>query len=250
MEKELSKTWRALIEFDMLKEGDRILIGLSGGKDSMFLVYALTEIKKRSPVPFDLACFTVNPMFSDAFPKKELEDFCSFFNVPFYTEDLNIPSAIKDEGPCYTCSYFRRAAINRKAKELGFNKVALAHHGDDAAETFFMNLVTSGQLSTFLPSTYLSRTGLTVIRPLIYYREYEIRRFVKKMGLTPLKNPCPYDGNTMRQKIKEKIASMEKEFPGFRDHLAAAMRGNAELWPEKPALKEMREKFYKFWQKK
>ncbi|MCD8175737.1 MAG: hypothetical protein LUD41_07500 [Phascolarctobacterium sp.] len=137
IEKELSKTWRALIEFDILKKGDRILIGLSGGKDSMFLVYALTEIKKRSPIPFDLACFTVNPMFSGAFPKKELEDFCSSFNIPFYTEDLNIPSAIKDEGPCYTCSYFRWATLNRKAKKLGFNKVALAHHGDDAAETFF-----------------------------------------------------------------------------------------------------------------
>lgn len=250
MEKDLSKIWRAVIEFKMLEDGDRILIGLSGGKDSMFLARALSEIKKHAPFAFDLACFTVNPMFSDVFPKREIGEFCRGLNLPCEIEDVNIPSAIKNEGPCYTCAYFRRAALNRKAKEMGFNKVALAHHNDDAVETFFMNLVTSGQLASFQPVTHLSRTGLTVIRPLIYYREYEIRSFVKKLGLTPLKNPCPHDGNTMRQKIKEKIAALEKEFPGFYEHLAAAMRGKAELWPEKPAPSEIRGKFYEFWQKK
>lgn len=251
---DLGKLWRAIIEFDMLAPGDRILIGLSGGKDSMLLTAMLAEIKKYSPIPFDLACYTVNGMFDDSFPKRQLEEFCAHFGLQHYSDDVNVMEAHGQKGgsPCYTCAYFRRAATNRRAGELGFNKVALAHHHDDAVETFFMNLMTSGQLRTFLPVTELSRTGITVLRPLLYYRESEIRQLVEKIGLRPLKNPCPYDGHTMRQDIKEHIAQLNEKYPEVYDHLGAAMRCSQkqELWPEKLSQKELVPKFHEFWGKR
>lgn len=251
---DLSKLWRAIIEFDMLKPGDRILIGLSGGKDSMFLTAALAEIKKYSPIPFDLACYTVNAMFAPDFPKKELEEFCKAYGLEHYSDDVDINAVWQNKSatPCFTCAYFRRAATNRRARELGFNKIALAHHHDDAVETFFMNIVTSGQLRSFLPVTPLSRSGITVLRPLLYYREKEIVELVKKLNLHPLKNPCPYDGHTTRQDVKEHIAALDARYPEIYDHLAAAMRcsDQQELWPGKLGQKELAQKFRAFWQQK
>lgn len=251
---DLSKLWRAIIEFDMLQPNDRILIGLSGGKDSMLLTAMLAEIKKFSPIPFDLACYTVNTMFSPYFPQTELEKFCSHYNVKFYSDNIDIAEVHGKKGgsPCFTCAYFRRAATNRRAQELGFNKVALAHHNDDAVETFFMNLMTSGQLRTFLPVTPLSRSKITVLRPLLYYREQEIIELVEKLHLKPLKNPCPYDGHTMRQDVKEHIKELDKRYPEIYAHLAAAMRFNdrQELWPAKLTDKDMLSKFRNFWKNK
>ena len=248
---DLSKLWRALIEFDMLQPGDRILIGLSGGKDSMLLTAMLAEIKKYSPIPFDLACYTLNGMFAPNFPRQELVDFCAHYGLEHYSDDIDILATQRasDVNPCYTCAFFRRGATNRRAKELGFNKVALAHHNDDAVETFFMNVMTTGQLKTFLPVTYLSRMDITVLRPLLYYREYEIRSLVKKLGLKPLKNPCPYDGHTMRQDVKEHIRALNEQYPGIYEHLASAMREQEQqdLWPAKPDPKELAKKFKSFW---
>lgn len=251
---DLSKLWRAVIEFDMLQPGDRILVGLSGGKDSMLLTAMLAEIKKYAPIPFELACYTVNAMFAPDFPKQRLQEFCARYGLEHYSDDVDVMAAHAQKGgsPCFTCAYFRRAATNRRAKELGFNKVALAHHNDDAVETFFMNLVTSGQLRTFLPVTPLSRSGITVLRPLLYYRESEIRRLVAKLNLEPIKNPCPYDGHTMRQDIKEHIVQLNGRYPEIYEHLAAAMRCSQqqELWPGKPESKELIAKFRAFWQRK
>ncbi len=248
---DLGKLWRAIIEFDMIQPGDRIMVGLSGGKDSMLLTAMLAEIKKFSPIPFDLACYTVNGMFSPDFPKEELEAFCAQYGVQHYSDDLDILKAHAQKGgsPCFTCAFFRRGATNRRAKELGFNKVALAHHNDDAVETFFMNVMTSGQLKTFLPVTYLSRSDITVLRPLLYYREQEIIDIGKKIGLKPIKNPCPYDGHTMRQDVKEHIVELNEKYPEVYEHLAAAMRqtDKQELWPAKPGDKEMVAKFRAFW---
>ena len=251
----LGKLWRAIIEFDMLQPGDRILIGLSGGKDSMLLTAMLAEIKRYSPIPFDLACYTVNGMFDDSFPKQQLQEFCARYGLEHYSDDVDIATAQKqtpEMSPCYTCAFFRRGATNRRAKELGFNKVALAHHNDDAVETFFMNVMTSGQLRTFLPVTHLTRTGITVLRPLLYYREYEIRSLVKKIGLQPLKNPCPFDGFTNRQSVKDHIRELNSRYPEVYEHLASAMRTapGEELWPAKPCNKELKAKFNAFWQKK
>ena len=235
----LSKLWRCVIEFDMLAEGDRVLVGLSGGKDSMFLTAALAEVQKYAPFKFELACYTVDTMFSTDFPKTELEEFCAQYGVKHYSSKVDMLEAWQNRTntPCFTCAYF--------------NKVAWAHHHDDAVETFFLNLVASGQLKTFLPVTPLSRTGLTLIRPLLYYREAEIVEMVAKLGLEPLKNPCPYDGHTKRQEAKELVAALQKFNPEAYDHLAAAMRtAPQELWPAKCGKNELSHKFHTFWQQK
>lgn len=248
----LSKLWRALIEFNMLQEGDKVFIGLSGGKDSMFLTAALAEAQRHAPFHFELACYTVDTMFSSDFPARELADFCAAYGLPHYHEQVNVMEAWHNRGntPCFTCAYFRRAATNRKAVELGFNKIALAHHNDDAVETFLLNLLTSGQLKTFLPVTYLTRSKLSVLRPLLYYRESEVRLYGQTIGLKPLKNPCPYDGHTNRQEMKELITKLDSISPGVYEHLAAAMReADQELWPSKPEQTNMLKLFRHFWQK-
>ncbi len=249
----LTKLWRALIEFQMLKAGDKLLIGLSGGKDSMFLTAALAEVQKHSPVPFELACYTVDTMFSPDFPEQELTDFCTRYGLKHYHDQVNVNEVWQKRGntPCFSCAYFRRAATNRRALELGFNKVVLAHHNDDAVGTFLLNLLNSGQLKTFLPVTYLSRTKLTVLRPLIYYREEEIRSYGQAIGLKPLKNPCPYDGNTQRQEMKELIVTLSKKNPELYAHLSSALRQSKEqeLWPEKMSQQASLLLFRNFWQK-
>lgn len=249
----LTKLWRAIIEFNMIEPGDKLLIGLSGGKDSMFLTAALAEIKAHSPIDFDLACYTVDTMFSPDFPEKELEKFCSHYGLLHYHDKVNVNEVWQERGntPCFSCAYFRRAATNRRAKELGFNKVVLAHHNDDAVETFLLNLFNSGQLKTFLPVTYLTRSELTVLRPLIYYRESEIVEYGKAIALNPLKNPCPFDGHTQRQDMKELIVTLSKDNPELYSHLASAMRtaSTQELWPEKLSQKAWLPLFRGFWQK-
>ena len=146
---DLTKLWRALIEFNMIEEGDKILIGLSGGKDSMFLTAALAEIQKHSPRHFDLLCYTMDGMFAEDFPKKELEDFCRTYGLTHYSEQVNVEALWGHRGntPCFSCAYFRRAAMNRKARELGCSKIALAHHNDDAVETLMLNLFQAKRLA-------------------------------------------------------------------------------------------------------
>lgn len=249
---DVSRLWRAIIEFDLLQDGDRILIGLSGGKDSMLLLYALSHAAKIAPLKISLAALTIDPMFSEDFPVDKLHAFCTNLNIPFYTEKVNLKQAINDSNqndPCYTCSFFRRGAMNNFAKNNNFNKLALAHHHDDAVETFVMNLFNSGQLKTFLPKTYLDRSNITVIRPFIYYREKDIISIVNKVGITPVKSPCPFDGHTNRQITKELIKTLSENNKFLYDHLSAAMRENSssELWPPKKTKDELSKKFYAFW---
>ena len=178
-----SKIIRAVVEFDMISDGDKILIGLSGGKDSLLLTYALATLKQRTKKIFSLHAVTINPNFDKNFQvnAESLKSFCAALQIPYQIHDVDIFSAIQNcpnKSPCFTCAYFRRAAINRLANEIGANKVAYAHHLDDAVETFFMSLLSSGQLTTFQPKTFLSRKKITVIRPLIYLREFEIEKFI------------------------------------------------------------------------
>lgn len=231
-----SRLMRAIVEFKLIEENDKILIGLSGGKDSIFLTYALAVMREKLKKNFSLAAITIDPMFTSDFSTKRIENFCQDLAIPFTSHKVNIAETIRQQNgkdPCFTCAFFRRGAINRFAVENGFNKIAYAHHNDDAVETFLMSLLYSGQLRTFLPKTYLDRTGLTVIRPLVYFRESELKDTVAIHGFTPVDSPCPLNGKTKRQEIKELIAKLTTTTPDLYSHLAAGMRENAvvELWP-------------------
>ncbi len=247
-----SKVMRAVVEFDMIQDGDKILIGLSGGKDSQLLAYALATLKQRTAKKFELAAITINPNFDKDFNSnaENLKNFCADLEIPYQIHEVDIFSVIQssNKNPCFTCAYFRRAAINRIAKEIGANKVAYAHHLDDAVETFFMSLLSSGQLTVFTPKTFLSRTNITVIRPLVYLREYQISSFVNKKIFNIVKSPCPIDGKTNRQNIKNLIIELGKSFPDLFEHLAAAMRESSigELWSAPKTQAEMRQIYFSY----
>ena len=247
----LSRLIRAVVEFQLIEDNDKILIGLSGGKDSLFMAYALTELKNTLHKNFTLGAITINPMFDDKFDCTDLQRFCDKLNIPFHIHKVNIAETIANQdnkNPCFSCAFFRRGAINGYAKDNGYNKVAYAHNHDDAVETFFMNLFYSGQLKTFMPATYLSRSDITVIRPILYFRESEMSDAIKFHGQEPCAPPCPFNGNTMRQKAKELIAELSKENPLLYEHLSAGMRQTAigDLWPAPKTRKEMKPFYYKF----
>ncbi len=244
-----SKIIRAVVEFELIDDGDKILIGVSGGKDSLLLIHALSTLKERTKKKFSLAALTIDPKFSDDLNDKlsAVKKFCNELGISHEVRAVDVASMIREQGdksPCYTCAYFRRAAMNRHANELGANKIAYAHHLDDAVETFFMSLLSSGQLTTFQPKTYLDRTNITVIRPLVYVRESEITEFTR--GFDILKSPCPFDGLTNRQRIKNLIVELERDFPDLFNHLAAAMRKNSigELWDAPKTRQQMRENYF------
>lgn len=249
---DFNKLLRAIIEFQMIQEGDRILLGVSGGKDSLFLAYALSELKKRIHTDFTVEVITVNPMFKDSvFPIEQIRSYIQHLHLTFHTIDVDIAGLIAstpEKSPCFTCAFFRRGAINRFAKEHDFNKIAYAHHNDDAVETFFMGLLYSGQIHTFTPNTYLDRSNLTVIRPLVYFREEDIKQAVAYHGLVPIPAPCPHDGNTSRQTVKELILQLEQTIPNVYQHLASAMRKSAirDLWEEEKDRAAMAKDYYTF----
>ena len=246
-----SKIFRAVVEFELIDDGDKILIGVSGGKDSLLLTYALACLKYRTKKNFSLAALTINSKFSDDFAEKitGVKKFCNELGIEHEIRTIDIAGLIREQNnksPCYTCAYFRRAVVNRHANEIGANKIAYAHHLDDAVETFFMSLLSTGQITTFKPKTFLDRTNLTVIRPLVYVREYEIKKFTR--GFDVLKSPCPFDGETNRQRVKNLIVDLEKTFPDLFNHLAAAIRKNSigELWDAPKTREQMRETYFSF----
>jgi len=249
-----SKIVRAIVEFEMIERGDTILIGLSGGKDSLLLTHALAMIRKRTNDKFSLKALTIDPMFDNSFDTEGLSKFCASLDIPHVIQRVDIAEVIRSDkknAPCYTCAFFRRGAINRIASELHCNKVAYAHHNDDAVETLLLNLLYSGQIGTFQPTTYLDRMKLTVIRPLVYLRESEIREAISCHGMTPVKSPCPFDGKTKRETVKRLINDLTKENPLIYEHLSAAMRTNnyneiCRLWPPAKTKKEMRESYSRF----
>ncbi len=246
-----SKLMRAVVEFDLIGNGDHILIGISGGKDSIFLAYAMAILRERLKKDFRLSALTIDPMFSDDFDVSPVTEFCRSLDIPHAVHQVDIAETIRSQNgrnACFTCSYFRRGAVNRYAGEHGIKKIAYAHHLDDAVETFFMSLLYSGQLTTFTPKTYLDRMDLTVIRPLVYFREDEIADSVRFHGCPAIPSSCPVDGTTYRQTVKDLIASLGKDNPQLFSHLAAAMRQSSlgELWPAAKSRDEMRDTYFKY----
>ncbi len=245
---------RAVVEFEMLAQGDKVLVGLSGGKDSTFLLYALTVFSKHLPFPVELGGITIDLGFKEESEMDfdSLREMCDSLGVPFNVVRAELADDIlhnPQQNPCARCSYFRRAIIHNYAKTNGYNKVAFAHHLDDAVETFLMSIIYSGQITTFLPNTYLDKTGVTVIRPLVYLRESEIAGAGRKLGLPVTPSPCPLDRHTKREAVKVLIRNLKKDNPNVFAHLAAAMRDsrNAQLWPRELTKEEIRAKSHEFW---
>ena len=246
-----SSIWRAIMEFEMLQPNDRVMVGLSGGKDSSFLLYALWVIQQHSLIPFELAAVTIDPGFSEASPRPALQELCDAMAIPFFFEAL---PQMKDviftgdprQSPCARCAFFRRGAINRIAAANGYHKLALGHHHDDAVETFLMSILYSGQITTFTPVTPQERAGLTIIRPLVYLREKEIRAAKRFFPFEPISSCCPRDGNSTRAAVKDLIRDLSQENNSVYENLSAAMRSapeRAALWPRPINRMQMKERY-------
>ena len=230
----LSYTRRAIDDFKMIDEGDKIAIGISGGKDSLSLLYALDGLKRFYPKKFDLEAISVDLGFNiQNFDL--IEALCNNFGIKLTIVPTEIGKIVfedrKENSPCSLCAKMRKGALNEKAKELGCNKVAYGHHRDDIIETMMLSLIYEGRFHTFSPKTYLDRTDLTVIRPFMYLNEPDVIGFSKKYELPVAKNPCPVDGHTKRQYVKELLKQLNVENPGVKDRMfRAIVNGNIKGW--------------------
>lgn len=223
----LSYVRRGVDDYQMIEDGDKIAVGVSAGKDSLTLLCALAELRRFYPKKFELSAITVDMGFegSDFSSIKEL---CDELDVPYHIIPTQISTVIfdvrKEKNPCSLCAKMRRGALYGAARELGFNKVALGHHFDDVVETFMLNLFFEGRLGCFQPVTYLSNTGITLIRPMLYMPEKDVRYFASKADLPVVKSPCPADGNTEREEMKKLLATLEKENKGLRYRIFGAIQ--------------------------
>lgn len=231
----LSLTRQAIDAYHMIASGDHIALGLSGGKDSLTLLYALAHLKKFYPSSFQLSAITVDLGIGnlDLEPAKSL---CRQFSVPYQIIPTEIGKILfdirKESNPCSLCAKLRKGALNRTAKELGCNKVAYAHHRDDLIETMMLSLLYEGRFYAFSPYTYLDRMDLTVIRPLMFVTEPEVIGFQHKYQLPICKNPCPMDGHTKREYVKNLTKRLEQENPGAKNRMfRAILDGQIPGWP-------------------
>ena len=210
-QKLLSYVRRAIDDYKMIEENDKIAIGLSGGKDSISLLLALSDLRKFYPKKFDICAITVSLGFdgSDFTPMEEL---CKKIDVDYHVIDTQIGEIIfdarKESNPCSLCAKMRKGALNNKADELGCNKIALGHNRDDIIETFMMSLIFEARISTFQPVSFLEKKKLFSIRPLMYVPESDIKGYIRKNNLPIIKNPCPANGNTKRQEMKDLIKDL------------------------------------------
>lgn len=227
MQKILSYLREAVDDYNMIKEGDKIAIGLSGGKDSITLMLALNALKRFYPKKFEILAISLYTGTADA-DYTELEKLCIDNNIPYIFKKTDIGEIVfnirKEKNPCSLCSKLRRGALNDLALQNGCNKLALGHHFDDAIETFFLSLFYESRVNTFSPVTYLDRTGIYVIRPMIYIPEYEVKRFIKANNITIVKNPCPANGYTKRQYIKDLLSELQKDNKRIKDNVFGAIK--------------------------
>lgn len=224
----LSYTRRALDDYGMIEPGEKIAVGLSAGKDSLTLLCALAELRRFYPVPFELIAITVDMGFSGGVDFSPVQKLCEELNVPYHIVPSEIYKIIfeirKEKNPCSLCAKMRRGALHRAAHDLGCTAVALGHHFDDAVETFMLNLFFEGRLGCFSPVSYLSRTQIKLIRPMLYLPEKDIRYFASKANLPVIKSPCPADGNTQREEMKKLLASLDRQHDGLRYRIFGAMQ--------------------------
>ena len=222
----LSYVRRAADEYEMIRAGDKICVGVSAGKDSLTLLVALAELRRFYPKPFTLCAVTVDLGFPGA-DYSEIEELCRRLSVEYRVVPTEIGKIVfdirREKNPCSLCAKMRRGALHAAAKEMGCTSVALGHHFDDAVETFMLNLFYEGRIGCFSPVTYLSNTGLYLIRPMLYVPEKQIRYFAARANLPVVASKCPANGNTEREHMKQLLHTLEREHKGIKHRIFGAM---------------------------
>ncbi len=233
MKRILSRVRRAVDDYQMIQEGDSVAVGVSGGKDSLTLLCALAQLQKFYPKKFRLVAVSLNMGFEGVSYDKVAE-LCQSLGIEYVAQMTDIKEVIfdvrKESNPCSLCAKMRRGGVNDLAVELGCNKVALGHHNEDVLETFFLSLFYEGRLNCFSPVTYLSRRDIHVIRPMIYVPEGEIKGYAKRAELPIVHNPCPMDGVSKRQEMKEFIAEKMKTDKFFKTKMMHAIQTGLPNW--------------------
>jgi len=218
---------RAVDDYGMIQDGDRVAVGVSGGKDSLVLLLALDRLRRYYPRQFELEAVTIELGF-DGMDFSPVAELCARINVPYTCVKTDIKQIVfdvrKEDNPCSLCAKMRRGALNTTMKEHGCNKLALGHHFDDAVETFMMSLVFEGRLNCFKPVTYMSRADVTQIRPLLYIGEQRSANLAKQLELPVVKSTCPMDHTSKRQEIKDLLTTLSAQYPDVRSKVFGAMQ--------------------------
>lgn len=234
MQKILSGLRKTIETYNMIDENDKIAVALSGGKDSITLLFSLKNLQLFYPKHFEIIAISVNPGFPD-FDTQFLINICKKIDIPLYIESSNAKEIVFDirqeKNPCSLCANLRRGVLNSVAIEQKCNKLALGHNLDDALETFMLNTLYTGNISTFSPVTYMDRSKMTLIRPLIYTYEKDIKAFIKRNYIEVMKKCCPYDGISKREDMKNLINSLKKDIPKVKENLFGAIcRSDIKGW--------------------
>ena len=233
MQRILSHMRKAIEEYNMIDEGDKIAVCLSGGKDSITMLHAFKSLQRFYPKKFELVAISINPGF-EFFDTKFLQEICDNLDIPLFIEESHAKEIVfdirKEKNPCSLCANLRRGIINSIAIREGCNKIALGHNQDDVLETFLLNLLYTGNIGTFAPMSYMDRTKITLIRPLIYTPEKETKRFIKKNNLSVMPKVCPMDGTSKREDMKQLIYTLGKKIPMVRANLFGAIQRNLPEW--------------------
>ena len=233
MQQILSKMRKAIEEYNMIDEGDKIAVCLSGGKDSITLLNGLKALQRFYPKHFELIAITINPGF-EFFDTNFLQKTCNELDIPLFIEESHIKEIVFDirqeKNPCSLCANLRRGIINSIAIRENCNKIALGHNKDDVLETFLLNLLYTGSLSTFAPKSYMDRSKITLIRPLILVDEKDTKRFIKKNNKSIMKKVCPMDGISKRETMKEQIFLWQKDIPMVRANIFGTISRNLDGW--------------------
>ncbi len=227
MKKLRSLLRRCVEDYDMIRPGDRVAVGVSGGKDSLTLLAGLAALSRFYPARFTVEAFTVD-LGLEGMDFGPVADYCARLQVPFHRVESRIGAVLfetrKEKNPCALCAKLRRGKLHEAMLDRGIHKVALGHHYDDAVETFFLSLFYENRLSCFRPVTYLDRAGITQIRPMLYVSESMVRETAARLDLPVVRNTCPADGATRRQEIKDLVAELRERYPGLKDSVFTAMQ--------------------------
>lgn len=233
MQRILSHMRKAIEKYNMIEENDKIAICLSGGKDSITMLHAFKALQRFYPKKFNIIAISIDPGF-EFFDTDFLQNMCNKLEIPLFIEKSNAKEIVfdirKEKNPCSLCANLRRGIINSVAIREGCNKIALGHNEDDVLETFLLNLFYTGSINTFSPVSYMDRSKITLIRPLIYTSEKDTRRFVRKNNLEVMPKVCPMDGTSKREDMKQLIFTLTKNIPMIRANLFGAIQRNLDGW--------------------